>query len=321
MSSYTTELRYICENAAGKSESVGYNSTEEVITKAVPFIFDFDFPLYDSTHRNMLCCKILMHYYTQEIAYETYGLWKFNLRRKMLEIMPYYNKLYEAAEMLKPAEMFDTKNIKRERRTETESSDTNSGTTTTATTDRGTNTRTDNLTSTANTNATSSATSSTTGETSSTTSGTATTTDSKRGDDTTYTSDTPQGALTDLTKGKYMTSGTVNKTVSSDDSESTTSSENTDTTTSETTSSGSDRAQTTTTNKGTVTTTDAKTGSSETSTSNTATASGTATETETVKGYDGSRIPAEMVTAYIDTIINVDMQIIDNLQDLFISIW
>ena len=42
MSKYTTEVRYICEMAAG---STGEMSVTEVINKSWMHIFDFDFPI------------------------------------------------------------------------------------------------------------------------------------------------------------------------------------------------------------------------------------------------------------------------------------
>lgn len=96
MSSYTTELRFICETAAGLEESTGYKSVDSIIEKAIPYVFDFDFPIFDENYRKTLCKKILKHYYTREICEETVGLWKLRLATKMNEIMPYYNKLYES---------------------------------------------------------------------------------------------------------------------------------------------------------------------------------------------------------------------------------
>ena len=96
MSKYTTELRYICEKANGLEESEGYSSIDAIIAGAIPKIFDFDFPLFDPNYKNVICGKILMHYYTQEIGFETVGLWKLKLRTKLNEIMPYYNKLYKS---------------------------------------------------------------------------------------------------------------------------------------------------------------------------------------------------------------------------------
>lgn len=96
MSKYTTELRFICETAAGLKESEGYNDVENIIQKAIPFVFDFDFPMFNEVYKNVLCTKIIKHYYTREISEETIGVWKLRLNAKMNEIMPYYNSLYKA---------------------------------------------------------------------------------------------------------------------------------------------------------------------------------------------------------------------------------
>lgn len=96
MSKYTTELRFICETYAGLSESVGENSIENVITNSLDKLFDFNFPIFDENYRKTLETKIVKHYYTREIGYETVGRWKLALNTKLNEIMPYYNKLYES---------------------------------------------------------------------------------------------------------------------------------------------------------------------------------------------------------------------------------
>ena len=96
MSMYTTELRFICENYAGLTESTGYGNVEQVIAGALTKLFDFDFPIFDEDYRTVLETKIVKHYYTREISEETVGLWKLRLNSKMNEIMPYYNKLYTA---------------------------------------------------------------------------------------------------------------------------------------------------------------------------------------------------------------------------------
>ena len=97
MSKYTTEVRFICETAAGLTESAGYKRISEIIRDAIPKVFDFDFPIYDESYRNVLCTKILKHYYTREIGAETVGLWKLWLDTRLNEIMPYYNQLYRSA--------------------------------------------------------------------------------------------------------------------------------------------------------------------------------------------------------------------------------
>ena len=95
MSKYTTELRYICETLASESESKGYNNIKSIIAIARPKIFDFDYPTYNSVYKEVLETKFIKHFYTREIGYETYGLWKLKLDDKMNIIMPYYNKMYE----------------------------------------------------------------------------------------------------------------------------------------------------------------------------------------------------------------------------------
>ena len=97
MSKYTTELRFICENYAGYDENQGYSKIGDIIESARTKVFDFDFPMYDEAYRSVLETKIIKHYYTREIGAETVGLWKHFLDRKMNEIMPYYNQLYESA--------------------------------------------------------------------------------------------------------------------------------------------------------------------------------------------------------------------------------
>ena len=96
MSKYTTEVRFICENYAGYDESKGASDVNEILSQTWNKVFDFNFPIFDEQYRSVLCQKILKHYYTREIAFETVGLWKLKLDTMMNEIMPYYNKLYES---------------------------------------------------------------------------------------------------------------------------------------------------------------------------------------------------------------------------------
>lgn len=97
MSVYTTQVRFICEAEAGLKKSVGYDNVNTVIQNAIPKIFNFSWPIFDESYRNVLETKILKHYYTREIGLETYGLWKLKLDTKLNEIMPYYNQLYKSA--------------------------------------------------------------------------------------------------------------------------------------------------------------------------------------------------------------------------------
>ena len=107
MSKYTTEVRYICEQAYGLNESNGADSVDSIISGCLDKVFNFSFPIFDENYRRVLEAKILKHYYTREICEETVGLWKLRLNTRMNEIMPYYNKLYEAwAENFNP--LYDT---------------------------------------------------------------------------------------------------------------------------------------------------------------------------------------------------------------------
>lgn len=96
MSKYTTEVRFICENSAGLSESEGADNIDSILDKCWNKVFNFDFPIFDENYRQVLCRKILKHYYTREIAHETVGRWKLAMNAKLNEIMPYYNQLYKS---------------------------------------------------------------------------------------------------------------------------------------------------------------------------------------------------------------------------------
>ena len=100
MAKYTTEVRSICESYAGLVEPAGFNSVNDIINIAIPKIFNSsDIPMFQGEtdeHRALLFKKILLHYYSREIGYETVGLWKLKLNTKLMEIMPYYNQLYES---------------------------------------------------------------------------------------------------------------------------------------------------------------------------------------------------------------------------------
>ena len=66
-----------------------------------------EYPIFDENHRAILNDKIIAHYYFREIGQETPSRFAFNLRRKMNEIMPYYNQLYES-ELIKYDPLFTT---------------------------------------------------------------------------------------------------------------------------------------------------------------------------------------------------------------------
>lgn len=107
MSVFTTELRYICEHYAGLNESKPYFSVNGIISASRTKIFNFDYPIFDVNYKPILETKIIRHFYTQEIGFETVGLWLLKLETKMNEIMPYYNQLYKS-ELLEFNPLYDT---------------------------------------------------------------------------------------------------------------------------------------------------------------------------------------------------------------------
>lgn len=182
MSKYTTELRFICETLAGETESQGFNDVDSIISEAAPLIFSFTFPLFDEEYRSELTEKIIRHYYTREIGFETYGLFKLKLQTKLNEIMPYYNQLYESALLT----LDPLNNFKMHKTSAGQDSGTTSDTSNTTTTNSGT--------------------------LSSSTLNTTSTTNQTVADGEAWNkfSDTPQGAVTGLDNDSYLTNATKN---------------------------------------------------------------------------------------------------------------
>lgn len=98
MSKYTTEVRFICEEMAGYTDSQPGASVYDIVSLVAPQIFQ-NYPIFSEDYRQQLNTKILLHYYTREIGFETVGLWKLKLNQKLAEIMPYYNQLYLSAQL------------------------------------------------------------------------------------------------------------------------------------------------------------------------------------------------------------------------------
>lgn len=73
------------------------------IKKLIDNNFDFqltEYPIFDENYRETLNQNILYHYYENEIGFETAGLFRFYLKQKLNEIMPYYNELYKAQKVV-----------------------------------------------------------------------------------------------------------------------------------------------------------------------------------------------------------------------------
>lgn len=284
MSKYTTEVRFICEDLAGLEESKGFDDTDDIIEAARPQIFNFEYPIFDAEYKPVLEHKILDHFYTREIGFETYGLWKQKLRAKLREIMPYYNKLY-ASELIEFNPLY-SEDIRvdgqRSSNGSTGGSDISalSGNDVTAKT----GTVADAMT------------------------GTDTTTKTNKNDVWDLYSDTPQGAVNgilgaeddpSLGKNGYLTNArhTIGDTTGSSDA---TTYGRTNTTT--------NNVYDNTTYGRTDTTTYGKTNSDLTS------------YYETIKGYRGFN-PSKSLMEFRKTFLNIDMMIIKDLEELFFLLW
>lgn len=299
MAKYTTELRSICETYAGYSEQQGLGNTSAVIQAALPKLFDFDFPIYDESYRNVLETKIVRHFYTREIGAETVGRWKLFLEDRLNMIMPYYNKLYQS-ELIEFNPMYDvdlttdhskgnegnaesqqnrTDNIERNRTYGRKDdytrdlSETNDYTRNLANSDQNTTTETE--------------------------------------DSWSMYSDTPQGGITGLENNNYLTNATHNTANNS------------------TTSNGSGTQTGTSNNAVKQTGTDSRTISDtdDTSTEQTGNTNGTSKYTDTesylehVKGKTSGVSYSKLLEEYRDSFINIDNMIIGQLNDLFINLW
>lgn len=338
MARYTTQVRTICETVAGLSDSVGYTDVETVLNDSWDKIFTA-FPIYDEAHRADLCKKILRHYYMDEIAFETYGLWQLAINTKLVEIMPQYNSLYKAsAEIINPlynkslSRQYDgtSKGTNKDTRTDN-LTDTASATTTA----KGTDMRTDDLTDTNGGSVVTKSDSKRTDALKAVTDNTSTSTTmssaSNNSSNDSFTSDTPQGSLSDVKAGKYMTNASIGTSKGS-----TSGNDKTDTTAKNTVNNTG-----TVSNTGTDTVTDShtltKTGTVKNDSTNSTTSDSTLSKTgtvvndgidsrtdahtETVTGYEGSATYAELLKKYSDAIINIDMMIINDLSTMFMQIW
>lgn len=299
MSKYTTEVRYICETLAGLNESVGYADVEQVIKNCLPKVFDFNFPIFDESYRSVLETKILRHYYTREIGLETVGLWKLKLSTKLNEIMPYYNKLYKS-ELIEFNPLYDV-DLTRERKIEgkgtkdTENGENRSGSNNTETTQNNDSTVTE------------------TGDNKGTTNGTANGTQNQNtnGNGTNMYSDTPQGAITDLQAGRYLTNATI------DSATNTFAGASSDTTTQTTENTNNSSVDSSGSVDGT---TESDFNSKMDGFSNT-TLSNTEDYLERVIGSNGGESFSKRINDYRTTFINIDMMVINDLEDLFFGLW
>ena len=309
MSKYTTEVRFICENSAGLSESEGADNVDSVLDRCWNKVFNFDFPIFDENYRQVLCRKILKHYYTREIAHETVGRWKLALNAKLNEIMPYYNQLYKS-ELLEFNPFYDV-DLTRSR--EGSGTRDTTGSTSNTSTESGTNTKTDTVTSKETSSDTSNSTESSTSTTTESNSNNTVTNDNTLN----RFSDTPQNSMDTQGIADSVPLTTVTK-VNEDINVNSTGSSTVDVTGSKTgkvDSSGSVDKTINDTIKGT--------NSREINGSGTSTENINSTDKyiETVKGKQGTESYSSMLIKFRETFLNIDMMIIEDCSDCFFTLW
>lgn len=109
MATFTMELREVLESLYGESmdeddyeierESLEFNGTKY---GSLPVLSSYNslglgyYPIFNEEYRKILNGKIIESYWYREIGVETIEMFSLILRRKMNEIMPYFNQLYDS---------------------------------------------------------------------------------------------------------------------------------------------------------------------------------------------------------------------------------
>lgn len=269
MANYTMAVRTICEYFAGLEKSAGSGRVDFITELAWPHIFTTSAVVGSPAFHKEICMAILKAYYMREIAGETFGLWQLWMNQRLEEIEPYYSQLYSSLSL--SFDPYETVDI-----TETGDDERSYG-------------------SWGSDSSNSSSEKDDSSSTSSETSNTATSRTGRVYNDENISSDTPQGALSDIQNGKYATNADFKQGGSTDD----------------VSSSGKDNASSSSQSHGT---------SSDNSTLKTQ-----RNDTEDKhnvlkrKGFEGNK--SEMLIKYRETFLNIKRQIIDEFADLFMMIY
>ena len=84
-----------------------------------------DFPIFEEAHRHVLNDKIIRAYWFREIGFETFGQFRWHLRRRMHEIMPYWNEMYRSVSLI--TDPLTTRGIERREKWDRGETTTNTG--------------------------------------------------------------------------------------------------------------------------------------------------------------------------------------------------
>lgn len=323
MAKYTTLVRSICEQKAGLEESKGFNNVDIILSDSWDKIFTTRCTFFDEEYREVICKKILKHYYMREIGAETVGLWQLWLNTKLEEIMPYYNQLYESALIeFNPLHNIDLHRTRNTTGAEQGTlNDTIQGTQSTS----GNVTETVNVVGGMDREQTTSDSGSKTG---SGTSNETTANDETHSDIDTIQksdaySDTPQGSLSNVDNNAYLTnyrkiqegdtnSGSKNIDIDTDKTYSDNESTDTSGTLSEDISTSED------TTKGV---TKSESGSNNSTKRRTTGLNTTESYIESVTGMNGNYTYSKLLNEFRDTFLNIDMLVIGEFKSLFMGLW
>ena len=87
--------KLIIDSIFPHSNSLVTITIKELAEGGFCFFDDEGFPIWEESHRPELEKKIIEHYWMRQIGFETPGRFKFELNKKLREIMPYYVELYK----------------------------------------------------------------------------------------------------------------------------------------------------------------------------------------------------------------------------------
>lgn len=311
MSKYTTEVRFICENKAGLDTSGGFGDVDDILNKSWDKIFTTKVTFFDENYRNVLCKKILKHYYLREIGSETVGIWLLWMNTRLEEVMPYYNQLYKSS-LIEFDPMHNVDLTRKHNRTA-------SGTSKEDSTNTSKEDSTKTVVTEGNKNDNTENTRKVTGDNDTTATSTGSKNTSIETDDTKKDlySDTPQGGISELENENYLTNARkITDDVNGTTDESTNTNDKTGTDYSENSTDIGTSKETTTGN-----TSETATGNVNGTTSNTGSTTSEEDFLETLIGKEGGESYSDLLNKYRETFLNIDMQVINEFNDLFFGLW
>lgn len=92
----------------------GYSNINAAIDALSAYLFDFDYPMYDPSHKPIFQKSFIHAYLMREIGFETPALFKGFLQSKLLQIMPYYNVLYKINDLIEQVNLMQDRDLYRQ---------------------------------------------------------------------------------------------------------------------------------------------------------------------------------------------------------------